>query len=332
MRRRAFIAGLGGAAASSAMWPRASRAQQASRMPLIGFITSGSEGDAQTRADHAAFTEMLAKLGWTDGRNVTIAYRWDSADDGRVGAAAAGLVSESADVIVVTGTPATAVLKRQTSLIPIVFVTVADPVASGFVASFAHPGGNITGFTSVEFSFAGKWLSLLKDIVPGIANVMVLYSPQNPNWTGYLGTIEAAAQALHVTIRAAPVATAAAIAPEIEAFARRPGAGMLVVPSGLTVTNREMIAALAVRHHLPAIYPYRYFAASGGLASYGSDATDLYRRAAQYVDRILRGAKPGDLPVQAPTKFEFVINLKAAKAIGLMVPEPVLLLADEVIE
>jgi putative tryptophan/tyrosine transport system substrate-binding protein len=328
MLRRDFIAGLGTAVA----WPLAARAQQSSRTPLIGIITTGNEGDAQFRATEAAFVEALAKLGWTDGRNVTIAYRRGGANDGRLREFAAELVDKTTDVIVVSGTEATAILKQQSSVIPMVFVNVADPVASGFVESFAHPGGNITGFTSLEFSFAGKWLSLLKDIAPGIANVMMLYSPQNPNWIGYLRTIEAAAQALHLTIRAAPVAAADEIARKIEAFASGPGAGMIVVPSGLTIANRETIAALAALHHIPAIYSYRYFAVSGGLASYGSDDIDIYRRAAQYVDRILRGTKPGDLPVQAPTKFEFVINLKAAKAIGLTVPASLQLLADEVIE
>ncbi len=327
MRRREFIAGLGSAAT---VWPCAARAQ--SRTPMIGMMMTGNESDPQNQEDHAAFAEALAKLGWTDGRNVVIAYRWGGANDGRIREAVAELVGKAPDVIVARGTQTTAILKRQTISIPIVFVNVADPVASGFVASFAHPGGNITGFTSEEFSLAGKWLSLLKDIAPGIADVMVLYSPQNPNWTGYLRMIEAAASAMHVTIRAAPVAAAGEIASNIESFAPGPGAGMIVVPSGLTVVNRETIAALAARHHLPAVYPYRFFAASGGLASYGSETIDLYRRAAQYVDRILRGAKPGDLPVQAPTKFEFVINLKAAKEIGLTVPAPVLLLADEVIE
>jgi putative ABC transport system substrate-binding protein len=325
MRRREFMAGLAGAAT----WTFAARAQQAAAMPVIALIGTNSESDDRLRAEHAAFAEALAKLGWTDGRNVAIAYRWGDASDDRIRAAVAELAP---DAIVVTGSEVTAILKRQTSRIPIVFVNVADPIANGFVASFSHPGGNITGFTSMEFSFAGKWLSLLKDIAPGVANVMVLYSPQNSNWTGYLRTIEAAAQVLHVTIRTAPVAAADGIARDIEAFARGPGAGMIVLPSGPTIANRETIAALAARHHLPAMYPYRYFAASGGLASYGSDTIDLYRRAAQYVDRILRGAKPGDLPVQAPTKFEFVINLKVAKAIGLTVPEPVLLLSDEVIE
>jgi putative tryptophan/tyrosine transport system substrate-binding protein len=234
MRRREFIAGLGGAAA---VWPCAARAQ--SRTPMIGMMMTGNESDPQNQEDHAAFAEALAKLGWTDGRNVVIAYRWGGANDGRIREAVAELVGKAPDVIVARGTQTTAILKRQTISIPIVFVNVADPVASGFVASFAHPGGNITGFTSEEFSLAGKWLSLLKDIAPGIADVMVLYSPQNPNWTGYLRMIEAAASAMHVTIRAAPVAAAGEIASNIESFAPGPGAGMIVVPSGLTVARRS---------------------------------------------------------------------------------------------
>jgi putative tryptophan/tyrosine transport system substrate-binding protein len=328
MRRREFIAGLGGAAA----WPFAARAQQADRFPLVAVMT-GYGSDVEIRANIAAFMEALARLGWTDGRNVRIEIeRYGPGDASRIRATAAELAGKAPNVILTVGTESTEILKQRTSIIPIVFVNVADPVAGGLVASFAHPAGNITGFTSMEFSFAGKWLSILRDLAPSIASVMVLYFPENPNWAGYLRTIEAAAKSLQVSIRATPVTVAAEIAPHIEAFAREPAGGMIVVPSGPTIANREIIAALAARYRLPSIYPYKSFANSGGLASYGSDTIDVYRRAAEYVDRILRGAKPGDLPVQAPTKFEFVINLKAAKAIGIAVPDPVLLLADEVIE
>jgi putative ABC transport system substrate-binding protein len=330
VKRREFIAGLGTAAA----WPLAARAQQADRLPWVAVLGgTGDVGDVHTRVWYAAFTEAFARLGWTDGRNVRI-ERWDTGanDHSRVRAIAVELAGKAPNVILTIGTESTEILKQQTSIIPIVFVNVSDPVASGFVASFARPGGNITGFTSAEPSFAGKWLSILRDIAPGIVNVMVLYAPANANWTGYLRTIEAAAQALHVTVRPAPLTAADDIGRHIEAFAREPAAGIMVVPSGQTIANREVIVAQAARHRLPAVYPYRFFAESGGLASYGSDTTDLYRGAAQYVDRILRGVKPGDLPVQAPTKFEFIINLKAAKAIGLTIPYPVLTLADEVIE
>jgi len=332
MRRRELIQGLGGAAASSAIRPLASRAQQMDRPPWIAVLTTSSESDVRNRIERAAFTEALAKLGWIDGRDIRIEHLWGDADDGRIRAVAAELAGKGPNVILASGTQVTEILERQTSVIPILFVNAADPVASGFVASFARPAGNVTGFTSVEFSLAGKWLSILRDLAPGIANVMVLYFPDNANWTSYLRTIEAAAESLPVTVRAAPMAAADEIVPRIESFAREPAAGMIVLPGGQTIANREMIAALAARHRLPAVYPYSYFTASGGLASYGSDTTDIYRRAAGYVDRILYGARPADLPVQAPTKFEFVINLKAAKAIGLMVPVSLQLLADKVIE
>jgi putative ABC transport system substrate-binding protein len=334
MRRREFIAGLAGTVAASAICSLSVRAQQPNRLPRVAVLTNNpanNEGADQFQAQLGAFTEALARLGWTDGRNVRI-ERWGARDDSRIGAIAAELVGTAPNIILTLGTDSTQIFERRTSTIPIVFVNVADPVASGLVASFARPAGNITGFTSVEFSFAGKWLSILRDIAPGIANVMVLYAPQNPNWTGYLRTIEVAAQSLQVTVRPAPVSAVDDIERHIAAFAPERTAGMIVVPSGPMIANRETIAALATRHRLPAIYPYRDFANSGGLASYGSDTVDIWRRAAEYVDRILRGAKPGDLPVQAPTKFEFVVNLKAAKAIGLTVPEPVVLLADEVIE
>jgi putative ABC transport system substrate-binding protein len=332
MRRRAFIAGLGAAAASPTIWPTATRAQQMDRLPWIAVLTAAGESDVRNRTERAAFTEALAKFGWTDGRDVRIEHRWGEADDGRIHAVAAELAGKGPNVILASGTQVTGILKRQTGIIPVVFVNVADPVASGFVASFARPAGNITGFTSVEFSFAGKWLSILRDLEPGIANVMVLYFPDNSNWTGYLRTIEAAAESLHIAVRAAPMAEPDEMVAKIETFAREPSAGMIVLPGGQTIANREMIAALAARHRLPAVYPYSYFTASGGLASYGSDTIDIYRRAAGYVDRILHGARPADLPVQAPTKFEFVLNLKAAKAIGLTVPVSLQLLADEVIE
>jgi putative tryptophan/tyrosine transport system substrate-binding protein len=223
-------------------------------------------------------------------------------------------------------------LRRLTGTIPIVFINVADPLASGIVANYAHPGGNVTGFTSVESSIAGKWLGLLKDIAPGITRVMFLYSAENSNWRGYLRAIEAAALRARVAASATPVASSREISDAIETFARESNSGMIVQPTGLMSDQRQTITALAIRRRLPAMYPYNYFAASGGLASYGSDAPDLYRRAATYADRILRGEKPGDLPVQVPTKFEFVINLRTAKALGLDVPPTLLATADEVID
>jgi putative tryptophan/tyrosine transport system substrate-binding protein len=333
MRRREFIAGLGSAAvAPSAMSPVAGRAQQPGGMRRIGFLMSGGENDAQLREDIATFAQELAKSGWTDGRNIGIALRWGGGDVNRIRTNVSELVGALPDVVVAVGSEATSALKRQTSTIPIIFISVTDPVASGFVASFARPGGNITGFTSEEPSIAGKWLTILKEIAPAIATVMVLYYPENPNWEEHWRTIEAAAPAIGVRVSAAPVADAGEIVPRIESFAQEPAAGMVVVPSGLMTANRNTIAALAARHRLPAVYAHTYYATSGGLISYGSDNNDLFRRAAEYVDRILRGAKPADLPVQAPTKFELAINLKAARALGLTVPNTLLVAATEVIE
>jgi putative tryptophan/tyrosine transport system substrate-binding protein len=328
MRRREFITLLGGAATA---WPRAARAQQPNQVKRIGWLGT-DEKDPLAQAIARTFDQEMARLGWSEGQNIRVDRRGASGDDKRIRGFVAELVGKVPDVILVQGTQATAILKQQTSTIPIVFVNVADPVASGFVASFAHPAGNITGFTSVEYSIAGKWISILKDIAPGVTRTMVLYYPDNSNWAGYLRSIEAAAPALSVNVNAAGAVTSDEIVRQIEAFARKPGGGMVVLPGGLMGVNREKIAALAVRHRMPAIYPYGYFATSGGLASYGSDTVGLYRRAASYVDRILKGEKSGDLPVQAPTKFEFVINLKTAKALGLEIPPNVLALADEVIE
>jgi putative tryptophan/tyrosine transport system substrate-binding protein len=330
MQRREFITLLGGAAAA---WPLTARAQQPNAVKRIGWLSTTGEQDPQHQAQRRAFHQEFAKLGWTDGQNFRVDHRWTSGeDDSRARTLAMEVVATAPDVILTSGTQLTAIFKQQTSTIPIVFVTVADPVVSGLVASFARPGGNITGFTNVESSLIGKWLSILTDIAPGITRAMVLYFPGNRNWIDYLRTIEAAGPSLRVAVSAAPVNHADEIARQIEPFVREPGAGMIVLPSGFTVVNREKIAALAAQYRLPAIYSNGAAAESGGLVSYGTDTLDLYRRAASYVDRILRGAKPADLPVQAPVKFELVINLKAAKAIGIEVPYNVLLLADRVID
>jgi len=327
IRRREFITILGTAAA----WPLAARAQQPNAVKRIGWLSNSRQGFVE-QVQKPAFIEELAKLGWKEGVNFRLDLR-GSLDSGvearrRV---AAELVAIGPDIILCTGTPATAALQRLTSTIPIVFVNVADPVASGFVASFARPGGNITGFTSVAFSFAGKWLSILKDIAPGLVRVLVLYDPANSNWTGYLPIIEAGGASLHVNVTASAVMALVDAERAIETLAREPDSGMIVIPALLS-NNREMLTALATRHRLPAIYPYDVYAESGGLVSYGSKLNDLYRPAATYVSRILKGEKPADLPVQAPVKFELIINLKAAKAIGLEVPYNVLLLADRVID
>jgi putative ABC transport system substrate-binding protein len=328
MRRREFITILGGAAA----WASMARAQQVERRHRIGAMISGGENDPDSQARISAFQGELQKLGWIEGRNLRIDRRYSGGDDGRLRASALDLVNTAPDVIVTNGTQATAILRQLTSTIPIVFTNVADPVASNFVVTFAHPAGNITGLTSEEYSLAGKWLSILKDIAPGVTRVLVLYNPDNSNWAGYLQTINAAAPSLAVSVSSAGVATSDEIARNLDAFTREPGAGMIVIPSGFASINRATITALSLRHRLPVMYPYSYYAVSGGLVSYGSNFEDSYRRAAHYVDRILRGAKPDDLPVEAPTKFELVINLKTAKALGLTVPQSLQFLADEVIE
>jgi putative ABC transport system substrate-binding protein len=327
LRRREFFTVLGSAAA----WPLAARAQQANVVKRIGWLTIDVENDPRLQSVYDVFPQELQRLGWTTGRNLQIHQSWAAGDDARLRVLAADLVREAPDAIVCAGTQTTAILKAQTRTIPIVFVNVADPVASGFTASFARPGGNMTGFTSLEYSLAGKWLGILRDIAPGITRVMVLFDPANSNWTGYLPVIEARAAPLRVNVTAARVVGADEIERAIASFAREAGSGMIVLPTA-TGASREKIVALAAHHRLPAIYPYDFWTDSGGLASYGSDTRDLYRRAASYVDRILRGVKPGDLPVQAPVKFELVINLKAAGALGLEVPYNLLVLADRVID
>ena len=267
MRRREFIAGLGSAAA----WPAVARAQQSQRIRRIGVLTGLAEDDPQSQAELAAFREGLSRSGWTEGRNLQIDYRFAEGDDRRIRAYAEELVSKAPEVIVARGTQATAMLKQQTSTIPIVFAPVSDPVASGFVASFARPGGNMTGFIDEQYSFGSKWLSILKDVAPGISRMMMLYDPGNANWDGYLRALQAAAPSLAVSVSDAPVTASGDIARSIKSFARDPGAGMIVVPSGLTIINREMIIALAATHRLPAVYPFKLFVSSGGLAAYGAD-------------------------------------------------------------
>jgi len=328
MRRREFIAGLGGAAA----WPAAVRGQQPGRVRRIGVLIDLTENDPQSRAELAALQEGLARLGWIEGRNLQSTNRLSDGDDSRLRSHAGELVLASPDVIISRGTKATAILKQRTSTIPIVFVPVSDPVASGFVASIARPAGNLTGFIDEEFSFGGKWLSILRELAPRLDRVMALYDHDNTNWDGYLRALQTAGLSAMVSVSAAPVSTADEIVRHIETFAREPGSGLIVVPSSLMVVNRETIVGLAAAHRLPAVYPYKFYATSGGLASYRPDHPDLWRRAAEYVDRILRGDKPGEMPVQTPIKYETVINLKTAKALGLTVPETLLATADEVIQ
>jgi putative ABC transport system substrate-binding protein len=326
--RRNFITLLGGAAAG---WPLAARAQQGMRR--IGVLIGLAESDTQEGV--SAFTKALTELGWTDGRNLRIDYRFAAADVGRMQAFAKELVGLNPDLIVGQTTPVVAALTRETRAIPIVFVTVSDPVGSGFVANLPRPGGNITGFINLEGTLGGKWIEMLKDIVPGVTRAALMFNPETAPYFAYdWQPFEAGARFHAVEPIAAVVHTAADIERVVTNLGERPDTGLLVMPDTFTATqhNVDLIVALAGSHRVPTIYPYRYMVTAGGLMSYGIDPTDLFRRAASYVDRILKGAKPADLPVQLPTKFEMAVNLKTAKALGLNLSREFLLLADEVIE
>jgi putative tryptophan/tyrosine transport system substrate-binding protein len=327
MRRREFITLLGGAAA----WPLAARAQQPERMRRIGVLMAFAENDPEVQANITAFRQALQKLGWTDGRNARVDYRWGGADSERIRGYAIELVVKP-DVILVSTALVLQPLRQETRSIPIVFTQIGEPVQSGVVASLAHPGGNITGFAAFGASVWGKSLEVLKEVAPHVARVAVILNPDQAPQAGMWRAVEAAAPSLAVKATATPVRNAVEIERAINAFAREPNGGLIVLPSGPTIVHRELIIALAARHRLPAIYPYRPFVAAGGLICYGLDLAEQYRGAAAYVDRILRGEKPADLPVQQPTKFELVINLTTAKALGLKIPESFLLRADEVIE
>ena len=334
--RRDFITLLGGAAAA---WPLAARAQQSDRMRRISVVMVIAESDPDARPRVSAFEQRLNELGWTVGRNVRIDYRWPApatagtlSDFDRMSVHVKDLAEANPDAILATGTPTVAALKTATSTVPIVFVQLADPVGSGVVAGLARPGGNITGFTNFEYSIGGKWLEVLKEIAPRVGRVLFMLNPKNAAWPGFFQAIESAASSFNVEVASADVSDAPAIERAIAAFARQPNGGLIVQPDQVTVVHRELITTLAAQNRLPAVYPFRSFATSGGLVSYGIDVPNVYRQAAGYVDRILRGEKPGDLPVQAPTKYELVINLKTAKTLGLTVPPTLLALADEVIE
>jgi putative tryptophan/tyrosine transport system substrate-binding protein len=328
VKRREFIALLGGTAA----WPRAARAQQSGRMPRVAVLMATAESDPEIKARVNAFRQRLQELGWTDGRNIRIDYRFAAGDPTRLQAYAAELVGLAPDVIFLSSPPTLRVVREQTQTIPIVFVGVADPVGAGFVESLIRPGGNMTGFTNFEFSIAGKWLQLLKELVPRTTRVAVLHNPENPTAFGYLRMVDAMAPSAAVQVTANAARDAGEIEHAFDMIADKPSDGLIVLPEVSTTLNRELIITLAARHRLPAVYPFRYFAERGGLISYGPQQLLDFHQAASYVDRILRGAKPSDLPVQAPTKYELVINLKTAKALGLDVPLHFQQLADEVIE
>jgi putative ABC transport system substrate-binding protein len=330
MRRREFITLLGGAAAA---WPHGVIAQPADRMRRIGVLIALAENDPQAQANIAAFRRGLQELGWTEGRNIRIDYRFAGGNIERMRVYAAELVDLAPDVVLVHSNPFLAALRQANRTIPTVFAQVADPVGSGFVESLARPGGNVTGFSNYESEIGGKWLDVLKEVAPRVTRAAVLLHPETTANVAYLRAAEAAARSLGVTVTAAGVYDAAEIERAVTAFAAEPNGGLIVLPHPITGLNRDLIAALAARHRLPAVWPFRFFiAANGGLLSYGIDVADLFRRATVYVDRILRGTRPGELPVQLPTKFELVINLKTAKALGLEIPATVLARADEVIE
>ena len=296
------------------------------------MLSPFAESDPEAQANVTAFRQALRKLGWTDGRNVRLDYRWGSADAERIRAYAIELVGLKPDVILVSTSLALQPLQQETRSIPIVFAQITDPVGSGFVASLAYPGGNITGFTPAEFSMYGKSLEVLKEVAPHVTRVAVILNPDQIPQAGMWRAIEAAAPSFRVQLTAAGARNAAEIEHAIDAFARESNGGLIVLPSPVTEGNRKLIITMAARHRLPAVYAFRFFVTDGGLISYGVDLADQYRQAAAYVDRILRGEKPAELPVQQPTKFELVVNLKTAKAVGLDVPPPLLGRADEVIE
>jgi len=329
MRRREFITLLGGAAA----WPLAARAQQFDHNTRrVSVLTAFAENDRDAQANMTAFRQALEKLGWAEGRNVRIDYRWGGAEPERIRTYAIELVRLKPDVILAVTAQALQPLQQVASTIPIVFIQIGDPIGSGFITSMAHPGGNITGFTPAEFSMQGKKLEMLKEMAPQITRVAVLFNPEQIPQAGMLRAVEVVAPSVGVQFTAAAVRDAAEIEHAIDRFAREPSGGLVVLPSGPTIVHRNLIVALAARYRLPAVYQYWQFVRDGGLMSYGNDLADQYRQAAAYVDRILRGEKPGDLPVQQPTKFELIINLKTAKALGLEISPALLARADEVIE
>jgi putative tryptophan/tyrosine transport system substrate-binding protein len=331
MRRREFITLLGGAAA---VWPLAARAQQPDRKRLVGVLIGYAESDAEVQTQVAAFRDGLRKLGWTEGSNIRLDVRWATPGDAEsIQRFAKELVALNPDLIVSNTTPVTAALLQQTRTIPIVFASLADPLGSGFVASFPRPGGNVTGFTVSEPTLTGKWLEFLKEMVPNVARVVMVFNPATAPYAEYwLNSFKAAAASFAVDAIIVPVRDRSELDSIIATQAREPNTGLIAMPDSFTNAHRVEITSLAARYRLPAVYPYRQFAEVGGLLSYGIDMRDNFRRTATYVDRILKGEKPGELPVQAPVKFELVINLKAARALGLEVPAQLQQLADEVIE
>jgi putative ABC transport system substrate-binding protein len=329
MRRRNFIKMIAGSAAA---WPLVARAQHGDRVRHIGVLTGFSENDREAQRRVTAFLGRLRELGWTDGRNIRIDYRWGAGDANRIRAYAAELVRLGPEVILVNSSSVLRPLQQETSSIPIVFVQVSDPVVGGFVASLAHPGGNITGFTPAEISMGGKWLEVLKEVAPSTNVAAAILSSTSPVGALISRAAEAAAPTLGMRLTILQVRDGTEIERAVQDFAQEPNGGLVVQADPVTNIHRKLIISLAAQHRLPAVYNYRYFVTEGGLISYGIDPADSYRQAASYIHRILMGEKPADMPVQQPTKFELVINLKSAKTIGLTVPPMLLGRADEVIE
>ena len=329
MNRREFIMLLGGAAAA---WPLAARAQQGGRMRRVGVLQNLASDDPAEQARLMAFGQGLQELGWTIGQNVRIENRWSAGDPDRIRRNTEEMVALAPDVILASGNAGVAPLLQATRTVPVVFVIVPDPVGAGFVDSLARPGGNATGFIAYEYGLSGKWLEVLKEIAPGVTRAAVIRDPALASGPGQFAAIQSIAPSLGVEVSPVNVRDAGEIERAITAFAHSPNGGLIVTGSALVGLHRHLIIALAARHKLPAVYVERTYVAAGGLISYGSDFLDQYRRAASYVDRILKGEKPADLPVQQPTKYELVINLKTAKALGLDIPPTLLARADEVIE
>jgi putative ABC transport system substrate-binding protein len=328
MKRREFISLLGGAAA----WPLAAPAQQSGRIPRIGVLRSSSAKDAETQRQIAAFRDALQELGRTEGVNVRFEYRYADGDAARIRRNAAEMVAIGPDVILVAGDTGTVAIQQETRTIPVVFLQVNDPLGTGLVANLARPGGNVTGFTPSEFSIGTKMLEVLKEVASGVSHVAVIAASDLSDQIGMWRAIEAAAPSLGVQVTLVGVQDVSQLEPAIQSFARGSSRGLIVMGNRVTITHRELTIALAARYRLPAVYSYRFFVADGGLASYGSHLIDQYRRAASYVDRILKGESPSTLPVQQPTRFELVLNLKTARSLGLEVPPTLLARADEVIE
>jgi putative ABC transport system substrate-binding protein len=329
MKRREFIIMLGGAVSA---WPVGVRAQQSEHMRRIGVLVGYSASDLEGQASVAVLRERLRELGWAEGRNIRIDTRWAGGNADKARTFAKELVGMAPDLIVSSSNLVTEILQRETGTIPIVFVFVGDPVGSGFVTNVAHPGGNLTGFPVFETAIAGKWLEIFNEVAPGVSRVAFVIHPETPAHVGFLHAAQAAAPPLKINLTALAVHNAAEIESGVAEFAKQPNGGLIVAPHAVTVEHRNVILRMAARHRLPGLYPLRNFATDGGLIAYGTNPIDPFREGASYVNRILKGEKPGDLPVQFPTKYELVINLKTAKALGIIVPPSLLTRADEVIE